>query len=197
MQRLGLIRARIFGAMKASGEVLVFLDSHVEANTQWLEPLLSRIKTSKTRIVMPIIDIINADTFQYQSSPLVRGGFNWGLHFKWDPIPRSELSNEEDFAKPFKSPTMAGGLFAIDRNYFHELGDYDSGMQIWGGENLEMSFRVWMCGGSLEIIPCSRVGHIFRKRRPYGSSPGEEGNIIFLLAALYSYIFNSYFYMAY
>ncbi|XP_076482440.1 polypeptide N-acetylgalactosaminyltransferase 35A isoform X2 [Bombus vancouverensis nearcticus] len=168
-KREGLIRARMFGARKATGEILIFLDSHIEVNKRWIEPLLSQIAHSKTIIAMPVIDIINPDTFQYTGSPLVRGGFNWGLHFKWDNVPVGTFAHDEDFIKPIKSPTMAGGLFAMDRKYFTKLGEYDAGMDIWGGENLEISFRVWMCGGSIELIPCSRVGHVFRRRRPYGT----------------------------
>lgn len=29
------------------------------------------------------------------------------------------------------------------------------------------SLQVWMCGGRMEDIPCSRVGHIYRKYVPY------------------------------
>lgn len=82
-------------------QVLVFLDSHIEVNIDWLPPMLARLAEGvdketrfSHRAVTPVIDVINADTFEYTASPLVRGGFNWGLHFKWDNLPKGTLKSK-------------------------------------------------------------------------------------------------------
>ncbi|XP_065337647.1 polypeptide N-acetylgalactosaminyltransferase 1 isoform X1 [Cloeon dipterum] len=176
-ERSGLIRARLAGARAASADVLIFLDSHCEVVVQWLEPLLQRIKESRTSVLIPIIDVISEKNFEYShvhSENFEVGGFTWSGHFTWIHVPEEEKIRRGSAIGATRSPTMAGGLFAIDRNYFWEVGSYDEQMDVWGGENLEMSFRVWMCGGSLEVMPCSRVGHIFRPFHPYTFPGGKD-----------------------
>lgn len=169
-KREGLIRARLLGAAAAKAPVLTYLDSHCECTEGWLEPLLDRIARDPTTVVCPVIDVIDDTTLEYHwrdSGGVNVGGFDWNLQFNWHAVPEREKKRHKNPAEPVWSPTMAGGLFSIDRAFFERIGTYDSGFDIWGGENLELSFKSWMCGGTLEIVPCSHVGHIFRKRSPY------------------------------
>ncbi|CAF1460935.1 unnamed protein product [Rotaria sp. Silwood1] len=166
--RLGLIKGKNYGAKNATGDVVIFLDAHCEANVGWLEPLLFRIKEKRSAILCPMIDMISDHDMSYGGTGSGSvGGFWWSLHFTWIPTPQRILDAQKSKIDPYPSPTMAGGLVAADRKYFFEIGGYDEDMEVWGGENLEISFRVWMCGGSLEFVPCSRVGHIFRPGHPY------------------------------
>ena len=40
---------------------------------------------------------------------------------------------------------MVGCAFAIRRDYFFHIGGFDEGMDIWGGENIELPLRVSKC----------------------------------------------------
>ncbi|XP_039554600.1 polypeptide N-acetylgalactosaminyltransferase 5 isoform X2 [Passer montanus] len=151
------------------GAVLTFLDSHVECNVGWLEPLLQRVRLRRTKVACPVIEVISDKDMSYMTvDNFQRGIFTWPMNFGWRQIPQEVIEknkmNETDI---IRCPVMAGGLFSIDKKYFSELGMYDPGLDVWGGENMEISFKVWMCGGEIEIVPCSRVGHIFRNDNPY------------------------------
>ena len=176
-EREGLIRARLQGAKEAIGQVLVFLDAHMEANTGWLVPILSEIAQDRTRVILPVIDNINAQTFEYASveNDRMRSGLNWKLRHIWlEPDKRGGAISGDNNEKiePFPSPTMIGCAFAIDREFFFKSGSYDRDMLIWGGENVEMSIRIWRCGGSLLVAPCSHIGHVYRNVTPH-SIPGS------------------------
>lgn len=59
--------------------------------------------------------------------------FNLCVDFFRYRVPSREMQRRNnDRTAPLRTPTMAGGLFSIDKEYFYEIGSYDEGMDIWG-----------------------------------------------------------------
>ena len=44
-------------------------------------------------------------------------------------------------------------------------------------DDFNFATKVWQCGGTLEIVPCSHVGHVFRDKSPY-TFPGGVAKIV-------------------
>lgn len=171
-ERKGLIVARMEGARRATGEVLVFFDAHMEVNVNWLPPLLEPIVNDPRVSTVPINDNVNPDTFEYVSGGEgSRGVFDWSFYFF--PLSRRPGDMIEP-EKPAPTPIMLGCSFAIRRDYFFHLGGYDEKLIIWNGENYELSLKLWLCGGTLLEVPCSRVSHLFRKHYRWRISPDGE-----------------------
>lgn len=177
-KREGLIQARSIGARQATkGQVLIYLDAHCEVGVNWYAPLVAPISLDRTVCTVPLIDSIHGETYVMNpqgggdEDGFARGAWDWSMLWKRVPLGGREKHNRATRTEPYRSPAMAGGLFAIERDFFFELGLYDPGLQIWGGENFEISYKIWQCGGQLLFVPCSRVGHIYRLQGWQGNPP--------------------------
>ena len=81
--------------------------------------------------------------------------FTWALGIVWGGGSRND---------DFSPITM--GMFATSKEWWNQ-GAMDDGMGRWGGENIEISLRTWLCGGQIRVAKDSFVAHAFRAKFPY------------------------------
>ena len=152
--RQGAPQARNFGAAKASGDLLLFADAHLEFRYGWGPKIASAIEFNKMSIITPCITKIGDDNS--------RGcGFKWtnllmAVHWLPDLIPSIH-----------EIPFACGCCMAIEKKLFYEIGEFDSGTKFWGDEDSEMCMRSWLMGHRVLCDPSIRVGHMFRSSHPY------------------------------
>jgi len=162
-ERQGLIRSKTDGGNAAVGDMVMFLDAHVKPDKDWYLPILKHVNTNYRRVVVPAITVLNGTTWTTEPNSAVgyKMMFDWGLNFDW-------LEDSNDLV-----PCMSGGLLGITRQWWHESGEYDYGMKMWGAENIEQSVRIWLCGGEIYVARDSKIGHVFRDKFPYAVNNTE------------------------
>ncbi|ESO98824.1 hypothetical protein LOTGIDRAFT_113802, partial [Lottia gigantea] len=142
-QRQGLVRSRLTGADNATGDILIWLDAHIECNTGWLEPLVHELARNNQTIVQPHVDVIDSNTIDFYAYPgdMFRGGFGWDLRYSWFHLPKYLSQSFTSVTDPFPTPVLVGCAIAARKDHFDSTGRFDDGLNIWGGEHFDLSFR--------------------------------------------------------
>lgn len=153
--RLGVSGARNRGAAEASGDVLVFLDAHVDLPPGWIERLRDAACEPGVGAAGPGIAVLGRPEccgwgMRYRDA---------GLGIEWLPAPSP--------GAPPAVPMLAGACIAMRRALFESLGGFDTGLMRWGSEDAELSLRLWMAGYELRVVPDVVIAHLFRERHPY------------------------------
>ncbi|KAA8590445.1 probable polypeptide N-acetylgalactosaminyltransferase 8 [Etheostoma spectabile] len=164
-ESFGLSHARASGWRASTADVVAILDAHIEVHELWAEPLLTQIKADRTVVTSPVFDKVNFDDLKVIPYQPASHAFDWALWCMYEGF-SDEYYKLQDGSLPGKSPSVMGILVA-ERKYLGEIGLLDEGMKVYGGENVELGIRVWTCGGSIEVVPCSRIAHIERAHKPY------------------------------
>ncbi|XP_075998247.1 putative polypeptide N-acetylgalactosaminyltransferase 8 [Genypterus blacodes] len=164
-EQRGLAHSRASGWSVATADVVAILDAHIEVHEMWAEPLLTQIKGDRTVVASPVFDRVNYDDLQVIQYLPTAQAFDWALWCMYESF-TPEYYKLNDASLPGKSPSVMG-IFVADRKFLGEIGVLDTGMKVYGGENVELGIRVWTCGGSVEIVPCSKIAHIERAHKPY------------------------------
>ncbi|MFF1353319.1 glycosyltransferase [Streptomyces sp. NPDC058297] len=150
-KRLGVARAKNFGATFVTGDFVVWSDAHIGVPPGWAAQLIDELKAEDVGAVSPGIQGMEAD------SRIGYGG-TWAtgdpsLNWRW-------LSKAGTAA--YEVPLLPGGFMAMRRDVLERTQGFDGKLGTWGEEDVEISLRLWAMGLKCLAIPDVAVRHAFK-----------------------------------
>lgn len=162
---LGLMMARQKGIDATISQYFIVLDGHIEVTPGWLEPIIYRLVQQPNALLTSHIGVIDRETFHFSIGRHDQV-FIWfdqlTLGEQWVPYTEDFIKTRNGSVEPIDYVLIPGMMVAMRKAFFLQLGGFDPGMEVWGTEHMELSVKVWLCGGRVEMVPCSRLGHLYR-----------------------------------
>ncbi|XP_045165365.2 polypeptide N-acetylgalactosaminyltransferase 13-like [Mercenaria mercenaria] len=169
---LGLMMARQTGINAVRSELFAVMDGHMEVGPGWLEPLIYRLVQNPKALLCSHVGWVNEENFEFVIDNNRPEEKNFDTFFPFfDHVNLDQMFAEYSPAfkekrnhsvEPIPFGTLQGMMMVMRKDFFMQLGGFDPGMRVWGSEQMEISVKVWLCGGVVEMVPCSKVAHMFR-----------------------------------
>ncbi len=154
---IGVANARNLGASAATGDVIVFCDAHMTLPPRWDRALVEPLESRQVGATAPGIYSVTQPTRRgfglYLAGPELRA--------RWWAYPGPS---------PTRVPVLPGCFLAMRREVFDATGGFDPGMRQLGGNDNELSLRLWLLGYDLLVVPTIEAGHLFRTRIPFDAT---------------------------
>jgi tetratricopeptide (TPR) repeat protein len=152
---LGVSGGRRQASRGCRGEVLVFLDAHLDF------PQSDLWRQLQDRFRDPACDLLALDCYDtrngqtaagcvYTSQRLCHQAPAW-VQWRWEPLVKVEV------------PYINGGFFAIRRPVYERLEGFPGFLEGWGHEDRFLSMWAWLNGYRCWLHQDLRVGHLYKE----------------------------------
>lgn len=156
--------------LAADSSLVVLFDKPMIAGPQWLIPLANTLTKYPTALVYPAVDILAKfeSRWEVAKSENVVAAFDWAFIPRWESTVDSSRSRLKfgptDGTSEVISPAVPN-VFAVSLTHFEHLGGFDKivNPSAYAQENIELSIRNWLCGGSIFLQSCSRVAQTYEQ----------------------------------
>jgi GT2 family glycosyltransferase len=160
--RRGVSQTKDLGARWARGEVLVFVDAHCKPEAGAVERLVADVEElGGEAVVSPTI--ANLDVASWEND-LDQIGHGYSVTLKsfelgWIPLEDMPRHGATRF---HAQPTFIGCVVAMSQRLYDRLWGFDTGMLVYGTEDIDFGVRAWLMGHAVLHDPEPVVGHRFR-----------------------------------
>lgn len=144
-EQLGVAASRNFGALQATGDIIVLLDSHMRMPDWWLEAIAQAVSEHPSAIFCAACTAWN---YNYGST-----FYSAGAEFKADSVGLEPLWLGPRFNGPTDiCPCILGACYIFPTPIWRTLRGFNRNFIGWGQDEQDISIRAWMFGFEVRRI---------------------------------------------
>ena len=150
--QLGVAASRNFGAARATGDVIVFLDSHMRMPDWWLEKIQEAVEQYPSSIFCTACtawNYLNGSTF-----------YAGGAEFGKDKVGLEPVWLVPEFQGPTDiCPCLLGACYVFPTPIWRALQGFNPNFVGWGQDEQDVSYRAWAFGYEVRRIQNLVIQH--------------------------------------